>query len=217
MNYSERLKAARRHAGLTQAELASRLGINQTSISDLERGKSLSSSHTADIAYQCGVDPLWLQSGKGAMLKLSGEGLEPAYQPDSYKEYPVISFVEAGDWTEIQGAAENRGSYDELEQTTRSAGRYGFWLKVKGDSMTSTHGYSFSEGMLILVNPELECLPGHFVIAKLVDTQEATFKQYIEDAGRKYLRALNPAYPHIPINGNCRLVGRVIEAKWAGL
>lgn len=67
MNYSQRLKAARKHAKLTQAELSKAVGITQTSISDLERGKSASSTFSASIARICGVSALWLETGEGKM------------------------------------------------------------------------------------------------------------------------------------------------------
>ena len=217
MDYSARLKAARKHAGLTQAELAKRLGINQTSISDLERGKSASSSHTTSIAVECGVSPYWLESGKGEMTAATAvRELETVYQTGSYKEYPLISAVQAGAWHEVIDEFQP-GDAEEWHGTTKNAGPAGFWLKVRGDSMTSPAGKSFPEGMLILVNPDLGVEPGHYVVAKLVDTQEATFKQLVEDAGAKFLKPLNPAWPMIPINGNCRIVGRVVEAKWADL
>lgn len=68
MEYKDRLKAARRHAKLTQAGLAKAVGITQTSISDLERGKSVSSSYNASIAKACGISALWLEREEGAMV-----------------------------------------------------------------------------------------------------------------------------------------------------
>ncbi len=67
MEYKDRIKAARKHAKLTQVELAKLVGIDQTSISDLERGKSQSSSYNARIAAACGVSSLWLEDGIGEM------------------------------------------------------------------------------------------------------------------------------------------------------
>lgn len=67
MNYSQRIKTARNHAGLTQSDLAQLVGIDQTSISNLERGKSQGSSHTASIARACGVSAIWLEAGIGEM------------------------------------------------------------------------------------------------------------------------------------------------------
>lgn len=68
MEYKDRIKTARKHAKLTQVELAKLVGIDQTSISDLERGKSQSSSYNARIATACGVSSLWLEHGVGEMV-----------------------------------------------------------------------------------------------------------------------------------------------------
>lgn len=73
MEYKDRIKAARKHAKLTQAELAKIVGIDQTSISDLERGKSQSSSFNARIASACGVSSLWLENGVGEMVDGSAQ------------------------------------------------------------------------------------------------------------------------------------------------
>ncbi|MFO6248297.1 helix-turn-helix transcriptional regulator, partial [Pseudomonas aeruginosa] len=40
MELKDRIKAARKHAKLTQAQLAQRVGLDQTSISNLEQGKT---------------------------------------------------------------------------------------------------------------------------------------------------------------------------------
>src|SRR5690606_2799881 len=68
MELKDRIKAARKHANLSQVQLASAAGMTQTSISDLERGKSRATSFVAQIAAICGVDPLWLAEGRGEML-----------------------------------------------------------------------------------------------------------------------------------------------------
>ena len=79
MEFKDRLKAARRHAKLNQTELAERAGITQTSISDLERGKSKATAFAAQIASVCGVSPMWLAEGVGEMLK--GASAEPSAHP----------------------------------------------------------------------------------------------------------------------------------------
>lgn len=68
MEFKERLKAARQYAKLNQTELAARAGLTQTSISDLERGKSKATAFAAQIASACGVSPMWLAEGVGDML-----------------------------------------------------------------------------------------------------------------------------------------------------
>jgi len=69
MEFKDRLKTARQHAKLNQTELAERAGLTQTSISDLERGKSKATAFVAQIASVCGVSPMWLAEGVGDMLK----------------------------------------------------------------------------------------------------------------------------------------------------
>lgn len=92
MEYKERIKKARAYAGLKQDQLADAVGVKQASISDLETGKSQSSSYSASIAKACGVDPVWLETGKGDMISISsGKTSESLglYAP-SDKDYALI-------------------------------------------------------------------------------------------------------------------------------
>ncbi|SFW53862.1 Phage repressor protein C, contains Cro/C1-type HTH and peptisase s24 domains [Pseudomonas sp. NFACC09-4] len=65
MELKDRLKSARKNAGLTQVELAERAGIKQASVSEIERGLTRSSGHLIKLAQICGVDPVWLADGSG--------------------------------------------------------------------------------------------------------------------------------------------------------
>lgn len=69
MRYGERLKAARTHARLTQAELAAKANVGtQESISKLERTNASGSEFTVQYAMACGVNPVWLATGEGEMV-----------------------------------------------------------------------------------------------------------------------------------------------------
>lgn len=68
MKFGQRLKAARKYAGLTQIQLGERVGMDQTTISKAERGKNQSSAFCASIARACGVNSYWLETGQGKML-----------------------------------------------------------------------------------------------------------------------------------------------------
>lgn len=74
--FADRLKKARKHAGLTQSELAEQVGIDQTSISNLERGKSQGTSFSARLAVACGVSAFWLETGNGEMVSAQGSEQE---------------------------------------------------------------------------------------------------------------------------------------------
>ncbi|MCF7537566.1 XRE family transcriptional regulator [Pseudomonas petrae] len=76
MNLSERVKLARSHAGLTQSDLAQRVGIAQTAISQLESGKTQRSTYLFDIAKACGISSMWLVSGIGGMLYGEGQAVD---------------------------------------------------------------------------------------------------------------------------------------------
>lgn len=66
MELKDRLKRARKNAGLTQVELAERAGIKQASVSEIERGLTRTSGHLIKLAQICGVDPVWLSDGTGS-------------------------------------------------------------------------------------------------------------------------------------------------------
>jgi SOS-response transcriptional repressor LexA len=87
-----------------------------------------------------------------------------------------------------------------------------FWLEVTGDAMTAPTGLSIAEGMLILVDPAVEALPGKLVIAQWPDSAEATFRKLIEEGGQRYLVPLNPTYPKALYTPECRIIGVVVQA-----
>lgn len=64
----DRMKQARKHAGLTQKDLAAAVGVSQPVISQLESGENLQSVHLLKIAHACRVNPAWLAEGVGEML-----------------------------------------------------------------------------------------------------------------------------------------------------
>lgn len=231
---SERLKAARKHAGLTQKQLAEKAGVEQPLISQLETGKNSQSVHLIRLASVCGVSALWLESGAGDMTASkpfigvreeakhygSGEGLGnvlPMLQPTRQaKEYPLISWVAAGARAESPDNYEP-GDAEEWLQSTENAGPGGYWLQVKGKSMVSDTPPSFPEGTPILVQPEgFDLISGKFYIFKHLEG-ETTFKQFNRDAGRSYLTPLNSSFEQQAFDDQWRAIGRVIDAKITGL
>lgn len=68
MDLGQRIKAARAHAGLTQAQLAKLVGMSQQMIQKLEGGKADATAALLDICIETGVSPRWLARNEGAML-----------------------------------------------------------------------------------------------------------------------------------------------------
>lgn len=210
---AERIKSARIHAKLTQKALALKAGVEQPVISQLETGKNLQSAHLPKIAHACGVSAIWLSENIGQMINsvATESNVGESRQPVESYRYPVISWVAAGAWAEAVEPYP-AGFSDRYEFSEYDSKGAAFWLEVKGDSMTSPVGQSITEGTLILVDMEAEAAPGKLVIAKLPDSNEATFKKLVNDGGRLFLKPLNPGYPIEPFDERCRIVGVVVRA-----
>lgn len=65
MTIGQRIRAARKEAGMTQGELAAKVGIKQPTLSELESGDSAGSTYLPAIAAALGLNALWLQTEKG--------------------------------------------------------------------------------------------------------------------------------------------------------
>lgn len=65
MSIGTRIKEARREAKLTQKQLAGKVGIKQSTLSELESGASSGTTYIATFASALGVRALWLETGKG--------------------------------------------------------------------------------------------------------------------------------------------------------
>jgi len=225
MDFKQRVRAARKFAGLKQSELADKVGIKQATISEMETGKTVSSSYTASIAHACGVDPLWLETGQGDMRPQestnptdTGGNVEPLQVHEgsviplgAIHKVPLISWVAAGTWSEAIDLYEV-GDAEVWMPCPDPIGPRGFALRVEGDSMTSPYpGYeSYPHGTFIYVDPDVAHKSGDPVVAKLPASNAATFKIFIEDAGQFYLKPLNPQHPMIPITEETHIVGVLV-------
>lgn len=217
MNRPERIAKAIKHSKKLKKEIARECGVTPSAVTQWITGdsKSMKPENLFALAQATGVSAEWLANGAGEMIgETAGfdANVEPVPGPVRYYEYPEISWVQAGmpmEAIEISNVASC-----EVHPSDAWAGPHGFWLKVKGPSMTSQNGMSFPEGMVILVAPGFDVESSQFVVAKMTDTNEATFKQFIWDSGRAFLKPLNPSFPTVEMDGEWVLVGRVVDAKW---
>ena len=213
--FSQRLAQACKDAGLDEhgrgMAIARALKISSKGVSKWFNAESLPRQETMNaLANFLRVDVVWLQHGK--ISELPGDNFKYAGSYAPGKKYPVLSSVQAGCWAEAIEAYTLSEISEWLESDAHIQGE-AFWLKVEGDSMTAPTGMSVPEGMYVLFDTGKDPVNGSLVIAKLVDSNEATFKKLIIDGGQKYLKGLNPAWPMVPINGNCKIIGVAVEAK----
>ena len=206
MSIASRVKAKREQLGLTQSELAEKVGTSQQAIEQLEGGRTKRPRYLPELASVFDVSSEWLLHGTGhSNVTFAGKN-EPKGR------YPLISWISAGAWAEACEPYDLSQISEWIETDTHLLGD-GFWLRVEGDSMTSPVGQSIPDGHLVLVDTGREAKNGSLVVAKLMDANEATFKKLVIDGGRQYLKGLNPLWPMIPIDSNCKIIGVVVEGR----
>lgn len=215
MIWTDLVKARIKELGITQEKLAELVNVTPGGMGHwLNQRREPSLNQIASILKVLNLDTLTLYSDgtleypDEAWANVRRIEVQPKYQ----NSFPLLSSVQAGAWSE----AVEPYRLDEIShwyETTERASERSFWLEVEGDSMTSATGVSFPEGTLVLVDTEKDYQNGSLVVAKLTDVNNATFKKLVIDAGQKYLKPLNTAYQMMPINGNCRIIGVVIDAK----
>ncbi len=208
----DRVLTTRLKRELSQQQLADIAGVSQVTIQHLESGRNQTSKKLVDIARALRVSAEWLMSGASPSKTTddqfeSNVGLAP--QPRRSFEYPELSWVQAG--AAKESVQELNLADCERHSSESWAGENGFWLRVVGPSMTPI----FQEGMVILVAPDIEPENGQYVVARMIDTDEATFKQFIRDSGKYYLKPLNPSFPTTPMDDTWEIVGTVIDGKLA--
>lgn len=200
--------------GISQAKLAKACGwASQSRIGNYEKDTREPSLDDLELIAQ--VLDVTVAELIGSELTISGslQNVEPALQPSRGPQtYPLISWVAAGQRADspdnfVPGVAED------WLPSTENAGPHGYWLLVKGPSMTSTTSPSFPDGTPILIRPEgFDLISGKFYIARHRDG-ETTFKQYIYDAGREYLVPLNAKFETVEMDDAWDIIGRVIDQK----
>jgi SOS-response transcriptional repressor LexA len=209
-NFGDRLKAALKHAQMTQQELASRVGISQQLINYATSARAKGSKHSLLMAKALGVSAEWLSTGSGEMLKNIKYALNDdffvAEAGSSYLLAPGAPLIE---WDNIS----NLGDHQSAPRIPCpiSHGPNTFATIVKTDSMTAAHGQTYPKGCTIFVNPDqaASAEAGNRVIVKLEDGN-ISFKQLNEDDGKQYLQSLNTSKQIPVIDKGFEIIGVVI-------
>ncbi|RJT26892.1 LexA family protein [Buttiauxella izardii] len=213
MKWYDLAKSLMKSQGVNQEQLAEHLGITKGAVSHwLNARREPSLGEISKILQFLGKRNFSVGAG-GLIIDENIKGDVEYVGPYSPgKKYPVISSVQAGSWSEACEPYTLKDIDLWLESDAHIQGD-AFWLEVEGDSMTAPVGLSVPEGTFVLFDTGREPVNGSLVIAKLSDSNEATFKKLIIDGGQKYLKGLNPAWPLVPVNGNCKTIGVAVETK----
>ncbi|WP_178133765.1 helix-turn-helix domain-containing protein [Vineibacter terrae] len=198
------LGAWRQFRGLTLEQLAAGARTTKGQVSRLESG-------------QRGLTVPWLRRLASALDTTADKLLQPPGTAPDDREItpaqmvPLLDSVRAGHWTEVT----DPHPVVEHVPTWRKVGPRAFALRIEGDSMLP----EFREGDVIIVDPDMEAVPGRYVVAKLERDQQATFKRYrLKSAGRPgqqvvELVPLNSDWPTLTITSDNRghIVGVAVD------
>jgi SOS-response transcriptional repressor LexA len=223
--------AKRAQLKLTQEDIANEIGISQGAVSMYFSGRNaINLEFALKIAklLQCRVEDFSprlaseLGASGSAVFKrdpnlkpvVGFRRLEPntGPAPENRGNIPLISWVQAGSFQEATEAYAP-GMAEAYLPCPTPHGPWTFALRVRGQSMFNPNSpRSFHEGEIIYCDPDREADNGSLVVVKLIEEQEATFKQLVVEGSRRYLKALNPQWPepYIEIDGEAEIVGVVI-------
>lgn len=198
----EKLRSLVKKAGGIAAFVRNHNGIDPTYISQLLNGyRSFGERAARNMEAKIGVKQGWFD------IKQESSNVELIEIPGMV---PVISWVAAGLWTPI---TDQSIEPSEWLPCPVKHGKGTYALIVRGQSMYNPSGErSFKDGDIIFVDPTLDAQNKDFVIARLDNESEATFKQLVVEDGQKMLMAINPDWKpkFIQINGNASILGIVI-------
>ena len=93
MTLAQRIKNLRKELGLNQTEFAQRVGITQTSLSQIEGEKNgISYDVYKAIVSEFAVDPIWLMDGVGSMFLLSDRAQS---RSDKFGALPLVIQIDS--------------------------------------------------------------------------------------------------------------------------
>ena len=200
---NERLRLIRKELRLTQNEFSEKLGIQQGSLSDIERGKyKVSGDIKLKLKELFNVNIGWLESGIGEMFTLPDAVL---IANPNIRNVPIISQYAYAGYLSGYGDAEYIESLPTVPFifSHEAKGNY-VCFEVKGDSMNNNTNSSLLEGDRLLcreivphlwVNSRLHISKWYFVI---VHKEEGVIvkkiaEHSVEDKKIK-VHSLNPEY-----------------------
>ena len=196
----ERLKLIRKALGLTQEQLAQRLGVGKTALSMIETGKARLSSRNRNILVQeLNVNPEWIETGKGEMFNADpalsasfGRGSEMAMPLQSVPLYSIEATAGLVPLFEQQ-SAHNPINYIHIPNLPKCDGA----VYVVGDSM-----YPLLKSGDIVLYKQLHDLEDIFwgdmyLLSLDVDGEEYVTIKYIQRSEREgYVRLVSQNQHH---------------------
>lgn len=192
MNYGQKIKKARKWAGLTLRQLAQRISRTDGYLSLLENGHlKVKLNELEKIAQALGL----------TMSQILEENYSPLASPEpegprahpKLRPIPVLNYAQCGGWRDFTDLDYPPGiaqRYEFAETPDPNA----FYVVATGDSMV---GGRIEEGDLLLVSPNTPVESGDVVLAK--SEEGITVKKFYPKGNFVILQPLNPDYPPLMV------------------
>ena len=178
----ERVKSVRQDRGVTQAKLAKAIGARQSTINDIEKGRTKKTTFLVSIAGFLDVDVQWLSSGigdiRGGEVEILSQGAPlPLFTMDSVVDIgiddsfdkPVVSVVYRCPVSHSQNS---------------------FTVVLENDRD------DLKRGSLMFVDPAGGYKNGDIVLTVFPDSKMADITMIISDGAKTYLKSLEPSLPN---------------------
>jgi SOS-response transcriptional repressor LexA len=193
INLGDRIRIARKRAGLTQEKLAEKIGITYPTMNKYERGHRIPSAELlARIAKILGCDPGWLLSGEGSSIEA---------QPVPALPTPVLNKVPE---KFPEHVSEETVEYLSLPDVPRGA----FSFVVKGESMSP----AIRDNDYVIFIPKKDIKNGDIIVANN-EWGEFILRRYRKKNSNVLLVSDNPEYPLLKPEKGYKIIGKVI-AVW---
>lgn len=192
----QKLRMARKNAGMTQTQVAEFIGINQNTYSYWESGKTR-------------IDARSLQR-LAELFGVSVDYLLDANQKSKGIKIPVLGRVAAGVPIE---AIEEILDYEEITPEMAGTGEF-FALMIHGDSMEP----KISDGDVVIVRRQSDVDSGNTAVV-IVNGHDATVKRIIKRENGIVLQPTNPAHEPMFFTPDevkalpVVVIGRVVELR----
>ncbi|MCF8217234.1 MAG: helix-turn-helix domain-containing protein [Chlorobium sp.] len=229
-SFGQRIKAIRRHAGLSQRDFGKKIGLSGNRVSEIEHEKGgMSAGVLFSISREFHVDSEWLMTGEGRMMSAAPQQpettsiearlhrietkIEKISQEERLQASPIATIpiyleaVAAGYPNSVRGDIEEQ---IDIPASWTHGKKQLFALRVSGESMT---GIGIMPGDTLVVESKQMAKDRQVVIASI--NGEMTVKTLsIEKGGTIRLLPENPAYNPIPVTSDMdfRIHGIVIAA-----
>ena len=172
-----RIRERREAAGLTQADLASELGVSRGAVGNWELGKGISTDNLAAIAARLGTSIDYIKLGTaGGPAPFPGSNIAGARAPAVLPFVTVPAYGQAVGGEDGHFILNGQKIADVLAPPSLAGIRDAYAVYVSGESMEPRY---FS-GEAVFVNPHLPIRRDDFVVAQIRGAGSDTPKGYVK-------------------------------------